>query len=89
MCKTLEVSRSGFYAWLVRDESVRAREDRRMTALIREIFDESRCVYGSPRVHEELVRRGVACGLNRVERLMRKAGLLHFGRPHVSKPYTP
>ena len=75
MCKTLEVSRSGFYAWLGREESVRAREDYRLTVLIRGIHDESGGVYGSPRVHQELVRRGVVCGLNRVERLMRAAGL--------------
>lgn len=75
MCKTLEVSRSGFYAWLGRQESDRAREDRRLTALICDIFGESRGIYGAPRVHQELRRRGVSCGENRVARLMRQAGL--------------
>ena len=50
MCKTLEVSRSGFYAWLGREESVRAREDYRLTVLIRGVHDESGGVYGSPRI---------------------------------------
>jgi putative transposase len=75
MCKTLEVSRSGFYAWLGRGESDRARADRRLTSLIRGIFDESRRIYGVPRVHQTLLQRGEPCGHNRVARLMRQAGL--------------
>ncbi len=73
MCKTLEISRSGFYGWLGRDESDRACEDRRLTALIRGIFKESRRTYGAPRVHWTLRRRGVRCSRKRVARLM-KAG---------------
>ncbi len=75
MCKTLEISRSGFYAWLSRTESDRAREDRRLTELIRGILKESRGTYGVPRVHQTLRRRGVRCGENRVARLMKAAGL--------------
>jgi len=75
MCRILEVSRSGFYAWLDRDESDRAREDRRLTALIQGIFVESRGIYGVPRVHQTLLQRGQCCGRNRVARLMQKAGL--------------
>ncbi len=75
MCKTLEVSRSGFYAWLGREESDRARENRQLTVLIRGIFDEARGIYGAPRVHRTLRQRGELCGENRVARLMRKAEL--------------
>lgn len=75
MCKTLEVSRSGFYGWLGRDESDRAREDRRLTALILGIFGESRGTYGVPRVHRTLLKRHVHCGRKRVARLMKRAGL--------------
>ena len=75
MCKTLEISRSGFYAWLSRTESDRAREDRRLTELIRGIFKEGRGTYGAPRVHRMLRRRGVRCGEKRVARLMKAAGL--------------
>lgn len=75
MCTTLEVSRSGFYAWLGRGESDRARDDRRLTAQIRDIFEESRRTYGAPRVHQTLLQRGERCGYNRVARLMRAAGL--------------
>lgn len=75
MCKTLEVSSSGFYAWLGRGDSDRAIEDRRLTALIQGIFAESRSIYGVPRVHETLQQRGQRCSRKRVARLMQLAGL--------------
>jgi len=75
MCKTLRVSRSGFYAWLGRDESDRARDDRRLTALIHGIFDESRKTYGAPRVHRTLRKRDVCCGRKRVARLMKASNI--------------
>ena len=74
MCRTLEVSRSGYYAWLDRGESDRARENRRLGVLIRGIFDESREIYGSPRVFQVLRQRGVRCARKRVAGLMREAG---------------
>ena len=72
MCKLLEVSRSGFYAWLDREESDRAQENRLLLKEIRQIHKESRGTYGSPRVHAELVRRKRDVGINRVARLMAK-----------------
>jgi len=75
MCTTLEVSPSGFYAWLGRGESQRSRENRRLTELIREEHQKSNQIYGSPRIHAALKARGETCGLNRVADLMRKAGI--------------
>jgi transposase InsO family protein len=75
MCKTLEISRSGFYAWLGRGESDRACEDRRLTALIQGIFAESRGIYGVPRIHRVLQQRSIRCGRKRVAGLMRREGL--------------
>ena len=75
MCAILEVSRSGFYAWLRRGESRRSRENRRLTELIREEHERSRRTYGSPRVHAALKTRGETCGVNRVAALMRRAGI--------------
>lgn len=75
MCAVLEVSRSGFYAWLKRDESRRSQEDRELTEQIREIHKESRGIYGAPRIHAALRRRGRKCGIKRVARLMRLAGI--------------
>lgn len=81
MCSTLEVSRSGFYIWLARAESIRARENFRLTVLIREEHEKSRATYGAPRIHAALRKRGEMCGLNRVERLMQQAGIRSKMRP--------
>ena len=76
MCRVLEVSRSGFHAWENREPSRREREDERLVERIREIHEDNRCVYGSPRVHAELrLADRVRVGRKRVERLMRRAGL--------------
>jgi putative transposase len=75
-CRVLGVSASGFYEWRGRPPSARQRADEQLTAMIRQIHEQSRGSYGSPRVHADL-RLGldVRCGRKRVERLMRSAGL--------------
>ena len=67
---------SGFYKWRDRGLSNRAKENQALTEHIRRIFDESRGIYGSPRVHAQLRREGVKVSGSRVKRLMRKAGLV-------------
>ena len=75
-CRVLEVSASGFYAWLRRQPSARARADAVLVERIRGIHQASRGTYGAPRVHAELAdAHGVRCGRKRVARLMRTAGL--------------
>lgn len=71
MCRLLEVSRSGFYAWLERKDA-REVSDRQLLQLIREIFAQSNETYGSPRIYRELRARKVRCDKARVERLMRE-----------------
>jgi transposase InsO family protein len=75
MCEVFNVSRSGYYAWLRRPESKRKAEDKALSQVIKEIHKESNGEYGSPKVHEELRRRGTRCGRKRVARLMREDGL--------------
>ena len=70
MCLWLEVSRSGYYAWLNRPASTRAREDITLSSKIKRIHESSRGTYGSPRVHEALKQEGILIGEKRVERLM-------------------
>lgn len=70
-CELLGVSRSGFYAWLKRPSSERAEKNRALIARIRVVHNESRQTYGAPRVHAALKNNGVACGKNRVAKLMR------------------
>ena len=51
LCKALEVSESGYYAWKGRKASQHCREDAKLAAEIQQIFLDHRQVYGSPRIH--------------------------------------
>ncbi len=75
MCRVLDVSTSGYYAWLKRPRSKRASEDAVLGGRIRQIYLRSRRTYGAPRVHAELADEGTYVGRKRVARLMRMAGL--------------
>ncbi len=71
MCRLLRVSASGYYAWRTRSESSRTKSDRELMKEIRRIHQDSKGVYGSPRVHAELVAEGVKVGRHKVAGLMR------------------
>jgi putative transposase len=75
LCRCLRVTRSGFYAWQARPESLHACDDRRLKVLVRASFEKSRHRYGSPRVHEDLIDLHERVSRKRVVRLMREDGL--------------
>jgi transposase InsO family protein len=75
LCRCLQVTRSGFYAWGRRPESKRSQEDRRLKVLIHTSFKEARGYYGSPRVHDDLVEWQERVSRKRVIRLMQEEGL--------------
>jgi putative transposase len=83
MCRWLQVSASGYYAWKGRRPSQRKRSNDRLAFEMRAIHAEVRQSYGSPRMQRELVERGHACGRHRVARLMRAEGL----QARVKKSY--
>ena len=74
-CHLAEMPRSTFYASQDRPESKRERRNRYLLVLIGEVFARSERVYGSRRVHAELRKHNICCGLNRVARLMKLHGL--------------
>lgn len=76
MCKALNVSPSGFYAWRSRPVSAREMANREMVKKIEAVYYDSYETYGSPRVYHELKAQDVACSENRVARLMRLRGLV-------------
>jgi putative transposase len=80
MCRVLDVSSSGYYAWRSRALSSRALSDAALTERMRQIHEESRGTYGVPRIHAELAFAGVHVGRKRVARLMRAAGLQGISR---------
>jgi putative transposase len=75
MCEALGVSRSGFYAWLVRPRSRRSREDEVLGTHVRQSFVGSDRTYGARRVWHDLLALVQRCGLHRIERLMREQAL--------------
>jgi putative transposase len=75
LCEALGVSRGGFYAWLTRRRSARSRSDEAMAARVRTSFLASDRTYGARRVWHDLLADGIACGLHRIERLMRAQAL--------------
>jgi putative transposase len=80
MCRVLEVSASGYYAWLKRPPSARSRADAELSSRITAIHHYSRATYGAPRIHEELLAAGLRVGRKRVARLMKVAGLVGVSR---------
>jgi len=75
MCQALKVSRSGYYQWIKYPDSQRKIEDRDLKQKIVEIHSNSRKTYGSPRIHQKLLREDYQVSKKRVERLMREAGI--------------
>lgn len=75
MCRVLEVSRSGFYAWRSRDASAAEVRREELTDEVKTIHAEVKARYGSPRIHAELVANGHACSVNFVAKVMREAGI--------------
>jgi len=74
-CKVLEVSASGYYAWLKRPPSKRAVANQNLLGDIRRIHWNSHKRYGSPRVHAALRAEGHRVSRRRVEKLMRRNDL--------------
>jgi putative transposase len=75
LCQALDVSRSGFHAWLRRAPSARARADEELTAKVRTSFVSSSRTYGARRAWRDLLADGVSCGLHKIERVMRANAL--------------
>jgi putative transposase len=75
MCKELNVSRSGYYAWCKRPTGAREMANQELYQKIKAVYNDNRGVYGSPRIYRELKDQGVACSENRIARLMRLRSL--------------
>jgi len=75
LCEALGVSRSGFHAWLHRGRCARSLADEAMMSTVRASFVASARTYGARRVWRDVLAEGFACGLHRIERLMRTNAL--------------
>lgn len=75
LCDLLGASKSGYYGWYDWPECDRNRENRALTKKIRHFHQRSNEIYGSPKIHKDLMTEGESCGVNRVARLMKQAGI--------------
>ena len=75
MCRVLNVTRSGYYAWQPEKTGPRAQENQALVEHIRKEYMYSRQTYGSPRICAALQGQGLTCGRHRVARLMRREGI--------------
>lgn len=75
MCRVLEVSTSGYYAWLKRLPSRRKLADIALGDRIETYFRKSRSTYGRPRIQADLQDDGFFVSDKRVARLMRERKL--------------
>jgi putative transposase len=80
MCRVLEVSTSGYYAWRKRPLSARARADAELSLRIKAIHQRSRGTYGAPRIQAELSAQGTQVGRKRIARLLEAVGLFGVSR---------
>lgn len=76
MCEVLDVSRSSYYKWISRKPSNREIENKKITSLIKEAYQESKGRYGSPKIAEELKEKGKKVSRARVARIMKKEGIV-------------
>jgi putative transposase len=79
LCRTLRVSRAGYYVWLRGRSSHRAQKDAQLSALLQQEHQQSRSTYGRPRLQARLRSLGHRHGGKRIARLMKAARLC--GRP--------
>jgi len=71
MCDVLDVSSSGYYLWDGRPPSKREQRHQELVEKITRTYEENRRVYGSPRVHQALLRQGEKVSLNTVASTMK------------------
>jgi putative transposase len=75
LCKALDISRSGFHAWLNHSPSKRSTTDQALISIMRASFIASDRTYGARRVWRDVLAEGLDCGLHRIERLMQQNAL--------------
>lgn len=71
----MEVSRSGYYKWLGRPESDRERQRKEWTEQVKEVYNENRQLYGSPKITERLHQKGIKVSRRTVTRIMKENGI--------------
>lgn len=83
MCSIIRVSSSGFYKWLYRPKSNREKKTEELSELIKQEYEDSHHIYGSPRITVALKKKNHQVSRSYVARLMKKLNL----RSKIRKKY--
>ena len=75
LSRMLVVSASGYYAWVDRPPSKRAREEVRLELEIKAAHKRTRQTYGPERLQRDLAEHGVRVGIGRIKRIRKKLGI--------------
>ncbi|MBK9748891.1 MAG: IS3 family transposase [Chloroflexi bacterium] len=75
LCRVLDVSESGYYAWRETKTSAHHQRDTYLSEQIQTVFEDSRHTYGSNRVEAALRAQGICTSRKRVARLMHQLHL--------------
>ena len=75
LCRVLDVSTSGYQAWLVRQPSKRAQSRERLKIAAQAAHQKTRATYGAVRLQRELAADGFAASLGAIKRVRRELGL--------------
>jgi transposase InsO family protein len=80
MCRVLEVTRQGYYAYRRSIDSPRLAKEVALRERVAKIHADSGSTYGSPRILEQLRRDGAPASKRSVERAMRASGIVGIPR---------
>jgi putative transposase len=75
LCRVLDVSISGYHAWLTRQPSKRAQSRERLRVAAQAAHQRTRQTYGAVRLHKELAADGFRASLGTIKRVRRELGL--------------
>ena len=75
LCRHFGVSRSGYYSWFKGEATMKRSRQKFLKAEIQRLFENSKRTYGSPRIYQELSKKGHSCSENTVARMMKEMGL--------------
>ena len=73
MCRMLNLSSSGYYAWLNRKPSKRSEEEGRLEVEIKAAHKRTRRTCGPKRLQEDLAAHGVKVGTCRIRRIRKSS----------------
>lgn len=76
MCQVIGVTRSGYYAWKIRQNGEKKKQEKELVEKIKEIFERSRKTYGSRKISKELRRQGEKVNRKKVQRIMQEEKLV-------------